>query len=106
MSTSPTPTPHRTPPGAAERRRPRPRSPRATSGRAPLAATEYVAPPPPMLRDPGRVPNTAILWCRRADGTEGQRGWIHAYDANAMYLAAQGATEVGVGAPEYHRDGT
>ena len=82
------------------------RSPRATSGRAPLAATEYVAPPPPMLRDPGRVPNTAILWCRRADGAEGQRGWIHAYDANAMYLAAQGATEVGVGAPEYHRDGT
>src|SRR6476620_3885689 len=30
------------------------RPPRATSERAPLAATDYVAPPPPMVRDPDR----------------------------------------------------
>jgi len=81
------------------------RPPRAMSTRAPLAATEYVAPPPPMLRDPGRVPNTAILWCRRPDRDEASRSFIHAYDANAMYLAAQGATEVGVGEAEHHKEG-
>jgi hypothetical protein len=59
-----------------------------------------------MVRDPGRVPNTALLWCRAPDSSESTRAFVHAYDANAMYLAAAGATEVGVGAPEHHRDGT
>lgn len=78
------------------------RPPRNTSGRASLAATDYVAPPAPMRKDPARVPNTALLWCRAASPDELGRGFIHAYDANAMYLAAQGATEVGVGEPEHH----
>lgn len=78
---------------------------RPAKGRA-LVATEYVSPPPPMVRDPGQVPNSAILWCRSASTDEAGRGWIHSYDANAMYLAAIGATEVGVGASVHHPDGT
>lgn len=81
------------------------RPPRATNGRAPFAATEYIAPPQAM-RDAGRVPNSAFLWCRPADTDETHRPFLHAYDANAMYLAAQGATEVGIGAPVHHKDGS
>lgn len=81
------------------------RPPRSKSARTPLAAIEYVAPPPPMVKDPGRVPNTALLWCRTPSSEESGRQYVHGYDANAMYLAAQGATEVGVGEPEHHPDG-
>jgi hypothetical protein len=69
-----------------------------------LAADTYVA-APAALKDPGRAPSSALLWCRSPEKTEIPCGHIHAYDANAMYLAALGAVEVGVGDPTHHKDG-
>lgn len=69
-----------------------------------LSATTYVA-PPAALKDPGRVPSSALLWCRSPEVEESRRGYIHAFDANAMYLAALGAVEVGVGDPTHHKQG-
>lgn len=74
-------------------------------GRAALVATEFVAPPRPLVKDPARTPRGALLWCRRATDDEAGRGFIHGYDVNAQYLAALGAAEVGVGEPVHHPDG-
>lgn len=69
-----------------------------------LTADTYVV-PPPALKDPGRAPSSALLWCRTPERDEAPRGHIHGYDANAMYLAALGAVEVGIGDPTHHKDG-
>ena len=69
-----------------------------------LTADTYVA-PPAALRDPGRVPSSALLWCRGPERDEARRTYVHAWDANAMYLAALGAVEVGVGEPTHHKAG-
>ncbi len=69
-----------------------------------LTADTYVA-PPAALKDPARVPSSALLWCRTPDRDEARRTYIHAWDANAMYLAALGAVEVGVGEPTHHKTG-
>lgn len=78
---------------------------RKATGRA-LVAEEYVSPPPPLKNGGGRTPNSAILWLRKPTSDEAGRDFIHAYDANAMYLSALGATEVGVGEPTHHAKGT
>lgn len=78
---------------------------KASSGRPVLVATEFVAPPSPLVKDPARTPRSAVLWCRRATDVEAGRRYVHGFDVNAMYLSALGASEVGVGEPTHHPEG-
>ena len=56
------------------------------------------APPPPALNG---AAETDLRWIRPLTPEERLRPWIHAYDANARYLASCASVELGDGEPEH-----